>query len=362
MKAVVHTEYGPPHVLHMTDVPKPTPKAHEILIKVRATSVSFGDLIVRRFGQVSPREFNMPLPMWLLGRLSFGFRRPKYGILGHEFAGEVDAVGDAVQRFKVGDRVFGFLGDSMGANAEYATIPEDKAVDLMPANVSFEEAAAVPYGAFIALNLLRKAKPRPGEKVLILGASGGIGSAALQLIKNHGAQVTAVAGTPRVGFVRALGADHVIDYSVEDFTRNGETYDLIFDVLGRSSFARCRRSLTPNGRYFLVSFKAGHLLDMLWTSIGSRKKVICGLAVPERMEDLHDVKALIEAGVLKAVIDRRFPLEQTAEAHRYIEGGHKKGHIVITIGGNGKVLPHLRDSGILDGEQPPVDHDKGVWE
>jgi NADPH:quinone reductase-like Zn-dependent oxidoreductase len=332
MKAVVYTEYGSPDVLHLTYVPKPTPKEGEILIKVHAAAVGFGDLMVRRFGEVSPREFNMPLPMWLLGRLSFGFRKPRYGMLGHEFAGEVEAVGREVERFKPGERVFGFLGDSMGADAAYVTMPGSGAVALMPDNATFEQAAVVPYGAFIALNLLRKARIRRGEKVLILGASGGIGSAALQLAKHYGAEVTGVAGTARLGLLRALGADHVIDYTVQDFTQDGKTYDLIFDVLGRSSFGRCRESLTPNGRYFLVSFKARDILDMLWTSLGSRKKVICGLAIPERKEDLLEVKALLEAGVLKAVIDRRFPLEQTAEAHRYIEGGHKKGHIVITMG------------------------------
>jgi NADPH:quinone reductase-like Zn-dependent oxidoreductase len=337
MKAVVYTEYGPPDVLHLTQVQKPTPKEDEMLIKVKATSVGFGDLTVRRFGMISPSEFNMPLPMWLLGRMSFGFSRPKYRILGHEFAGEVDAVGERVHRFKTGDRVFGFFGDSMGGNAEYATVSEDRAIALMPANVTYAEAAVLPYGAFIALNLLRKAEPRPGEKVLINGASGGFGSAAVQLAKHYGAEVTGVAGTARLGFVRALGADHLIDYTVEDFTQNGKTYDLIFDVLGRSSFARCKGSLTPNGRYFLASFKAGHLFDMLWTSIGSRKKVICGLAMPERMEDLLEVKTLIEAGVIKAVIDKTFPLEQTVEAHRYVEAGHKKGHIVITVGHNGRM-------------------------
>jgi NADPH:quinone reductase-like Zn-dependent oxidoreductase len=222
MKAVVYTEYGPPDVLHLTEVRKPTPKKDEVLIKMHATSVGFGDLTVRRFGMISPREFNMPLPMWLLGRMSFGFSRPKYGILGHEFAGEVDAVGEDVHRFETGDRVFGFLGDSMGGNAEYATVPEDGAIALLPAHVTYEEAAVLPYGAFIALNLLRKAKPRPGAKVLIIGASGGIGSAAVQLVKHYGAEVTGVAGTARLGFVRALGADHVIDYTAEDLPKTAD--------------------------------------------------------------------------------------------------------------------------------------------
>ena len=340
MKAVTYKEYGPPEVLHLTQVEKPTPRENEILIKVHATSIGFGDLTVRRFGEVSPREFNMPLPMWLLGRASFGFSKPKHRILGHEFAGEVEAVGDKVKLFKMGDEVFGFLGDRMGADAEYACMPEGGAVTMKPANMTYEEAAVVPYGAFIALNLLRKAHIQPGEKVLINGASGGIGSAALQIAKHHGAKVTGVCGTPRLDFVRALGADNVIDYTVEDFTQNGENYDLIFDVLGRSSFSRCKNSLTENGRYLLASFKSRDLFDMLWTSIAgslpgrqTNKKVICALALPERMEDLAQVKELIEAGVIKADIDKRFPLDQTAEAHRYVESGHKKGHIAIIVDG-----------------------------
>ena len=224
----------------------------------------------------------------------------------------------------------------MGADAEYVCMPEGGMVAIKPGNVTYEEAAVVPYGALIALNLLRKANVQRGEKVLIHGASGGIGSAAVQLIKHYGAEVTGVCGTPRLGFVRALGADKVIDYTVEDFTQNGETYDLIFDVLGRSSFSRCKNSLTENGRYFLASFKARDLLDMLRTSIASSKKVICALALPERIDDLAEIKELIEAEVITAIIDKHFPLEQTAEAHRYVEGGHKKGHIAITVAHNGR--------------------------
>lgn len=341
MKAIVYDRYGPPEVLRLAEIEVPTPKPNELLIKVHASSIGFGDLMVRRFGEVSPREFNMPLPMWLMGRMSFGFRKPKYGRLGHEFAGEVAAVGDEVDQFAPGDRVFGFLGDQMGADAEYAVITADGAVTSMPSNMSYEEAAVVPYGAFIALNLLRKASVRPGQKVLIVGASGGIGSAALQLAKHYSAEVTGVCGTQRMDFVRALGADHVIDYTAEDFTQNGQTYDLIFDVLGRSSFSQCKDSLTADGTYFLSSFKSRDLLDMLWTAIAARrpgrphrKRVICALAIPERMEDLAEVRRLAEAGVLKAVIDRSFRLDQVAEAHRYVEAGRKRGHVAIAIRGN----------------------------
>jgi len=342
MKAVVYSEYGPPEVLQLTRVDKPSPRKNQILVKIHATSVGFGDLTVRRFGEISPREFNMPLAFWLLGRMSFGFNKPKRKILGHEFAGEVEAVGEDVRLFAPGDEVFGHVAN-MGADAEYVTMPQTGMVLMKPANVSYEEAAVVPYGAFTALSLLRKADIRPGQRVLVNGASGGIGSAAVQLAKHYGAHITGVCGTPRMEFVRALGADTVIDYTAEDFTKNGETYDLIIDVLGRSSFSRCKSSLTPNGRYLLVSFKARDLFDMLWTSIAASlpgrqtgKRVICAVA-PERIEDLAKVKALIEAGVIKAVIDRTFHLEQVAEAHRYVERGHKKGHIAITVGHNGRI-------------------------
>lgn len=299
MKAVVFDQYGPPDVLRLAELETPSPEANQILIRIHATSIGFGDLMVRRFGEVSPSEFNMPLPMWLLGRMSFGFRKPKHGRLGHEFAGQVGAVGEHVIKFAVGDRVFGFLGDSMGADAEYACMPESGAVEHMPANVSYEEAAMVPYGTFIALHLLRKVDIQPGQKVLIVGASGGIGSAALQLAKDAGAEVTGVAGTPRLDFVRALGADQVIDYTAEDFTQNGQSYDLIFDVLGRSSFSDCKDSLTPNGIYLLASFKGRDLLDMLRTAIAARlpgrrvsKRAICALAIPERIEYMAEVRRL----------------------------------------------------------------------
>lgn len=203
-----------------------------------------------------------------------------------------------------------------------------------PENMAFEEAAVVPYGAIVALNLLGKVDVQPGQKVLINGASGAIGSAAVQLAKHYGADVTGVCGTPRVEFVESLGADQVIDYSEEDFTQRGDSYDIIFDILGKSSFARCKSSLKENGRYLLASFKTKQLLQMLWTSLVGSKRVICALAL-EKPEDLVHIKDLIEAGEMRAVIDRRFPLEEAAEAHRYAEGGNRRGHIAITIGPHG---------------------------
>lgn len=330
MKAIIYTEYGPPEVLQLKEIQVPSPKDHEVLIKVHATSVNFGDLIARNFKAITPDKFNMPFLFWLIAKISFGFRQPRIAILGSEFAGEIAAVGTDVKRFKKGDCVFGFPGQSFGAYAEYFCIHENGVLAIKPTNMTYEEAAIVSYGAMIALNLLRKMNIKPGQKILINGASGGIGSAAVQIAKYFGAEVTGVCSTPRLQFVKSLGADTVIDYTKEDFTKNGETYDLIFDILGRSSFSRCKNSLKQNGRYLLSSFKVNQLFQIVWTSIFSSKKVICAIA-PCSVEDLMAVKTLIEAGKIKVIIDRRFPLEQVAEAHRYVEEGHKQGHVVITL-------------------------------
>jgi len=332
MKASVYTEYGPPEVLQITEVAKPTPKDNEILIKIYATSVNYGDLIARNFKEVSSRDFNMPFPFWLISKFYFGLGKPKIAILGSEFAGEIESVGKDVKRFKIGDQVFGYPGQSMGAYAEYLCFPEDGVMAIKPANMNYEAAAVVPMGAIMALYLLReKGNIHSGSKVLINGASGSIGSAAVQIAKNHfGAEVSGVCSTPRLEFVKSLGADHVVDYTKEDFTQNGETYDLIFDILGKSSFSRCEGSLSENGRYLLASFKMKQIFEMLWTSMTGSKKVICALA-PGSTEDLISVKELIEAGKIKAIIDRSFPLEKAAEAHRYVEDGLKKGHVAITV-------------------------------
>jgi NADPH:quinone reductase-like Zn-dependent oxidoreductase len=260
----------------------------------------------------------------------FGFSKPKVNILGAEFSGQVESVGKNVKLFKSGDAVFGYRGQSMGANAEYLCVPENSLVAIKPANMTYEEAAVVPYGALTALSLLRSVNIQPGQKVLINGASGGIGSAAVQLAKYYGAEVTGVCGTPRMEFVKSLGADHVIDYTREDFTRNGQTYDLIFDIMNKSSFAKCENSLNENGRYLLASFKMKQVFQMLWTSMFGRKKVICALS-GEKVEDLLFIKELVEQGKIKSIIEKRFPLEQLAEAHRCIETGDKKARVVITV-------------------------------
>jgi NADPH:quinone reductase-like Zn-dependent oxidoreductase len=338
MKAIVCAKYGPPEVLQLKEVEKPAPKNNEILIKVHATPVSFGDALVRDFKAVSPRKFHMPFFFWLMGKIYFGFRRPKIAILGSEFSGEVESAGKDVKRFSPGDPVFGYRGPRMGAYAEYLCMPEDGVVALKPARMTFEEAAAVPYGAIMALNVLRKANLQPGQKILVNGASGGIGPAVVQLAGSHfGAKVTGVCSTPRLEYVKSLGAEKVIDYTQEDFINSGETYDCIVDILGKSSFARYKRSLKPNGRFLFVSFKMKQVFQMLRTSMSGGRKAIC-IVSTEKAEDLVFIKELIEAGKIKTIIDRCYPLEQAADAHRYVEQGLKKGNVVITIGPTNKTV------------------------
>jgi NADPH:quinone reductase-like Zn-dependent oxidoreductase len=329
MKAIVYTEYGPPDVLQLQEVEKPTPKQDQVLIRVHATLVSFGQVIARNF-TFSPREFWLPIPLWLPARMDFGFKKPRHPILGSEFAGEIEAVGQDVKSFKPGDQVFGF-SSGFGAYAEYVCMPEDGVLASKPANMTYEEAAAVPHGALTALFFVRKANIQPGDQVLINGASGGIGQFAVQLARHYGAQVTGVCRSTKLELVRSLGADQVIDYTQEDFTRSGQTYDVIFDTARVTSFSRCKNSLKQNGRYLLAVFGMRELGQMLWTSMVGSKKVICGLAPIEKQE-LVFLKELVEAGKIKAVIDRSFPLEQTAEAHRYFETGHRKGYVVVTVG------------------------------
>ena len=331
MKAITYTEYGKPDVLHIKDVATPTPQAHEILVKVQAASVNYGDLIARRFGEVSPSEFNMPGIFWLPARIEFGLNKPKNQILGSEFSGIIEAVGSNVQKFQVGDELFGYLGQKMGAYAEYICVSETDNIAHKPSNIGFEEAATISYGAIMALNLLKKGELQKKQKVLILGASGGIGSAAVQLAKQHfGAEVHGVCGTKRLAYVQSLGADKVFDYTKEDFTQNGEQYDLIVDILGRGNFAQSKQVLKENGRYLYVSFKMKQILQMLWTSMAGSKKVICALA-PENKDDMVFIKTLIEEGKYKAIIDKTFPMAEAPAAHRYVEEGNKQGQIVITM-------------------------------
>lgn len=330
MKAITYTEYGSPEVLKLREIPKPEPKDNEILIRIRATRVNYGDMLARRFGKVTSKEFNMPGILLLPARLDFGIRKPKKYILGSEFSGVIESVGKEVKRFKEGDAVFGYRGPLFGAYAEYLCLPESGLVTHKPTNMSFEEATLVPYGALTALSHFKKVNIQPGQKVLVNGASGGIGSAGVQLAKYFGAEVTGVCGTNKLAFVKALGADKVIDYTKEDFTQNGETYDLIYDILGRSSFDKSQSSLTQNGIHLYASFKMKQVIQMMQTSKSTGKKVICTFS-SENLDDLNFIKELVEAGKYKTLIDKRFSLEETAEAHRYYETGKNTGNVVISV-------------------------------
>ncbi len=327
MKAIVCTKYGPPEVLQLKEVEKPTPKDNEVLIRVYATSVTTGDVNARGFVFVPPG-------LGLLARLMLGLRKPKKTILGTELAGEIGAVGKDVRLFKEGDQVFGIDGNNVGAYAEYKCLPEEGTLAIKPANMTYEEAAAVPNGALTALFFLRdKGNIQSGQKVLINGASGSVGTAAVQLAKYFGAEVTGVCSTTNLELVKSLGADKVIDYTQEDFTQSGEAYDIIFDtVVGKTSFSGCRNSLKQKGLYLAVAGGLQELIQMLWTSIiGSKKVIFGGGSACERKESLLFLKELIEKGKIKPVIDRRYPLEQIVEAHRYVDKGHKKGNVVITV-------------------------------
>ena len=330
MKAIVYKTYGLPAVLHPAEVSKPQPKDNEVLIKVHATSVNFGDVLARNFKALSPRQFNMPFLIWGMAKIAFGLRQPRINILGNEFAGEVEAVGKNVTKFKAGDQVFGYTGEKMGAYAEYLCMPEAGMLAIKPRNLSYEQAAVIPYGALVALFMLRKANLQAGQKVLINGASGSIGSAAVQIAKSWGAEVTGVCSTSKMDYVKSLGAAEVIDYTKEDFTQSGEVYDLIFDVLGRSSVARCKSSLKPNGVHLFVSFKMKQLLQMLSNSRSGGKRVICTLG-PGGPEDLDSIRELVEAGMLKAFIDETYPLDQVSKAHKHFEEGLKSGGLAIIV-------------------------------
>jgi NADPH:quinone reductase-like Zn-dependent oxidoreductase len=322
MKAIVCTEYGPPDVLQLKEVEKPIPKDNEVLIRICATTVSSGD-VIDRSGTVSAWA-------WLPTRMAFGLRRPRRQIPGAELAGEIESAGKGVKLFKKGDQVFGNTGFGSGAYAEYKCLPEDGVLATKPANLTYEEAAAVPFGALTALHFLRKGNIQSGQKVLIYGASGSIGTFAVQLAKYFGAEVTGVCSTANLELVRSLGADEVIDYTQEDFTQSGETYDAVFDAVRKSSFSHCRGSLKEKGFYLSTDMGPALFLQMLRTSIMGGKRVVSGVA-SNRTEDLVFLRELIEAGKIRPVIDRTYPLEQMVEAHRYVDTGHKKGNVVITV-------------------------------
>jgi len=324
MKAIVYHQYGPPSVVALAEVPKPTPKDREVLIRTHVTTVTTGDW--------RARSLTMPAGFGLLGRLAFGVFGPRKPILGTELAGVIEAVGAAVTSFKEGDEVFAFTGAGYGCHAEYRTISESGMIALKPANLSFEEAAALSFGGTTALGFLReKGKIKRGDRVLIVGASGGVGTAAVQIARHFGAEVTGVCSTANLELVRAIGADKVIDYTSEDFAQTGETYDIILDTTGTASFARCEHALKPGGRLLLVLASFAQSLGLERPSKASGKKVIAGVAAA-RVEDLRSLSKLAEAGAFKPVIDRSYPLEHAAEAHAYVDKGRKRGSVVLTIG------------------------------
>jgi NADPH:quinone reductase-like Zn-dependent oxidoreductase len=325
MRAIVWTRYGPPEGLQLQEVAKPTPKNGEVLIRIHATTVTAGDCELR--------SLHFSIWLRLVVRVLMGLTQPRRKILGQELAGEVEAVGRDVHRFRKGDRVFGTTGFGFGAYAEYICLPEKPragALATKPANMSFEEAAGVPTGGLEALHFLRKVKDLSGRRILILGAGGGIGTFAVQLARYYGAEVTGVDSTGKLDLLRSIGADRVIDYTRDDFTKVGETYDVIFDVVGRSSFSDSLAVLSEDGCYLLGNPHLSTMVRALWTSMTGRKKVVFG-AARQRVEDLVLLRELIEAGKIRSVIDRRYPLEQIPDAHRYFESGNARGRVVITV-------------------------------
>ena len=324
MKAIVYTQYGAPEVLQFKEFAKPTPRGDEVLIRIDATTVTATECTFRRGDP-------------FISRLYTGLTRPKNTILGEELAGEIEAVGKDVTQFNAGDQVFGSAGASFGAYAEYICLPQESAaLAIKPASITYQEAAATVDGGLTALPFLKdKGHIRSGHKVLINGASGSVGTAAVQLAKYFGAEVTGVCSTTNIDLVRSLGADQVIDYTQADFTNSGETYDIIFDTVGKTSFSRCKRSLKQRGIYLQAAATLTIFPHMVWTSmIGSKKAMMAATGlrpVSERRKDLIFLTELIEVGALKPVVDRVYPLEQIADAHRYVDTVRKKGNVVITL-------------------------------
>jgi NADPH:quinone reductase-like Zn-dependent oxidoreductase len=323
MRVAAYERYGPPDVVQLIEVEKPTPRDGEVLIRVRATTVNSADWRVR--------SLDVPDGFRLLSRLFFGYSKPRQPILGTELAGTIEAVGAGVTKFKVGDDVFAFSGVHMGCHAEYKCMPEDGQVVPKPKNISYDEAAALSFGGTTALSFFRRAKLQRGETVLVNGASGAVGVALVQLAKHFGAEVTAVCSGANAELVRSLGATRVIDYTKEDFSKNGETYDVIVDTAGTAPFSRCQGSLKGGGRLLLILAGLGETLRAPWISLWGDKRVIAGPA-SEDVDDLRLLAELTSADKFRPVIDRRYPFDQIVEAHRYVDTGRKRGSVVVTLG------------------------------
>jgi len=324
MKAIVHTKYGPPEELQLLEVEKPVPGDNEVLIKIHATTVTTTDCNARNFTFV-PKSF------MFFAKLMFGSKKPRINILGIDLAGEIEATGKDVKLFKTGDQVFGSPGTKFGGHAEYVCVPENGALAIKPADLSWEKAAAISLAGNTALFYIRDlAKIEPGQTILIHGASGAIGTYAVQLAKYYGAVVTGVCSGANAALVKSLGADKVIDYTKEDFTKSDERYDFVFGVVGKTTFAQCKRLLKPDGIYLENMMEVKDFLKVLWTSITGGKKIKGGVSA-ERTDNLKFFNELIESGKLVPVIDKVYPLEKTAEAFQYVEQGHKKGNVIITI-------------------------------
>jgi NADPH:quinone reductase-like Zn-dependent oxidoreductase len=321
MKAITSRQYGSPSVIKIEDIDKPVPKENEILVKVSSAAVTSGDARIR--------GLKVPFGFKFITRLVFGFKKPKQPVLGVVFSGIIESIGKDVKEFDIGDEVFG-ASNKFGSHAEYLAVPESGAVTIKPVNISFDEAAAIPFGGLTSLKYLRDfGKIKNGQKILIVGASGALGVYGVQLAKFYGAEVTGVCSTPNVKLVKSLGADKVVDYTITDFTQNGETYDIIYDTVGKTTFSACKRSLHKKGRLLLAAAGMSQYFQVLFTSV-AHKKVVAGVAVFNK-KDLNVIADLIESEKIKAVIGKRFPLEDAADAHAYVDTGHKVGSAVIIL-------------------------------
>lgn len=324
MKAIIAEKYGPPEIFQLKEIEKPIPKNNEVLIKIYATTVTAGDC-VRRSGKFPPF-------FWLPTRMMFGLRKPRKTIPGGTFAGEIESVGKNVSKFKKGDKVYGEAGLGMGACAEYICLPEEPLLAKKPSNISYKEAAGIPDGAATSLYFLRKANIQKGQEILINGASGGNGTYAVQIAKYFGAEVTGVCSTKNIELVKTLGADMVIDYTQEDFTKNDKKYDIIYDPVGKTSFTQCKESLKEEGYFVTTVPTLKIILQMMGNSIRGKKKVISGMpSNKDFSECLIYLNEIIKKGKIKTIIDKEYPLEKIADAHKYVEKGHKKGNVVLIV-------------------------------